>query len=159
MDKVFFAGTHRVRHPQETLDLITPMFPDFGVTRLADVTGLDILGIPVVMAVRPLAATLSVSQGKGADLLPAKVSGAMEAIELWHAESAVPAPVLTSTSAAELGIGYRVADVDDDCNLVGDRCPLDWIRGRGAVSGREVLVPRMSVHMGWRFREDRKSVV
>jgi ribosomal protein S12 methylthiotransferase accessory factor len=154
MDKVFFAGTHRVRQPQETLDIITPLFPGFGVTRLADVTGLDVLGIPVVMAVRPLATTLSVSQGKGASLLLAKVSGAMEAIEIWHAENAVPPPVLTGVPAAELDIGYQVADLDNAYHLVSERTRLDWIQARGAASGEPVLVPRQSVEMRWRERDD-----
>ena len=41
------------------------MFGRFGITRLADVTGLDRIGIPVWMAVRPNSKTLAVSQGKG----------------------------------------------------------------------------------------------
>lgn len=154
MEKVFFAGTHRVRPPEETLEIITPLFPDFGITRLADVTGLDVLGIPVVMAVRPLAMTLSVSQGKGASLLLAKVSGAMEAIEIWHAESAVPEPVLAGVPAAELELGYRVADLDHGCNLVSERTRLDWIQAQGSVSGRPVLVPRQAVQLTWREHDD-----
>lgn len=154
MDKVFFAGTHRVRPPQETLELITPLLPAYGVTRLADVTGLDIIGIPVVMAVRPLATTLSVFQGKGADLLAAKVSGAMEAIEVWHAENAVPAPDVVDAPAAELDLGYRVTDLDHQGSLLSENTRLDWIGARTALSDREVLVPRASVHMGWQPRDD-----
>ena len=36
-----------------------------GVTRLADVTDLDRLGVPVFQAVRPWGLSLSVHQGKG----------------------------------------------------------------------------------------------
>jgi ribosomal protein S12 methylthiotransferase accessory factor len=54
MKKVVFAGTHRVRSPERTLEIITQRLASFGITRLADVTGFDDLGIPVVMAVRPL---------------------------------------------------------------------------------------------------------
>lgn len=154
MDKVFFAGTHRVRPPQETLDLITPLLPAYGVTRLADVTGLDVIGIPVVMAVRPLATTLTVFQGKGADLLAAKVSGAMEAIEVWHAENAVPAPDVLDAPAAELDLGYRVTDLDHQGSLLTEKTRLDWIPARTAVTDRQVLVPRASVQMGWRPRDD-----
>ena len=53
-----------------------------------------------------------------------------------------------------MDIGYRVADLDNNHNLVGDRTPLDWIRARGAASGRDVFVPRMSVNMKWKFRDD-----
>jgi len=77
---------HRARTAEETLARIAPLLPSAGVTRLADVTGLDRLGIPVVMAVRPNSRALAVSQGKGPDLAAAKVSSAMEALETWHAE-------------------------------------------------------------------------
>ena len=40
MEKVMFTGTHRVRLPEDTLNVITPLFDHFGITRLADVTGL-----------------------------------------------------------------------------------------------------------------------
>ncbi|MDW6058523.1 hypothetical protein SAZ11_11140 [Streptomyces sp. FXJ1.4098] len=92
MKKVHFDGTHRVRHPEETWTLINGLRDRFGITRVADVTGLDTLGVPVVMAVRPAAKTLTVSQGKGASLLLARVSAVMESVELWHAEYACPAP-------------------------------------------------------------------
>jgi ribosomal protein S12 methylthiotransferase accessory factor len=36
-----------------------------GVTRIANVTGLDRIGIPVAIAVRPNSRSVSVAQGKG----------------------------------------------------------------------------------------------
>lgn len=57
-----------------------------GITRVANVTGLDVIGIPVVTVCRPNARSLAVSQGKGLDLESAKASGLMESIELYHAE-------------------------------------------------------------------------
>jgi ribosomal protein S12 methylthiotransferase accessory factor len=129
MDKVVVAGTHRVRTPEQTLEIITPRLMDYGITRLADVTGLDSLGVPVVMAVRPLAATLSVAQGKGVTLELAKVSAAMECIEFWHAEEAVPAPGMTGIPAASLGLDYRVSDLEEDASsLITEHAPLDWTR-------------------------------
>jgi YcaO-like protein with predicted kinase domain len=50
------------------------------------VTGMDSVGIPTVMVTRPNSRSLSVSQGKGADLVSAKVSGIFESVEQWHAE-------------------------------------------------------------------------
>jgi YcaO-like protein with predicted kinase domain len=57
-----------------------------GITRLGNVTGLDRIGIPVVVAVRPNSRSVSVSQGKGLDLPQAMTSALMEAIEGFHAE-------------------------------------------------------------------------
>jgi ribosomal protein S12 methylthiotransferase accessory factor len=149
MEKAVVAGTHRVRTAEETLEIITPRLMDYGITRLADVTGLDNIGVPVVMAVRPLAATLSVAQGKGLTLALAKVSGAMECIEFWHAEETVPPPEFTGVPAAELQLGYRMTDLEHDAgSLLTEHTLLDWIQARSAVDGRPALVPRLAVRIG-----------
>ena len=57
-----------------------------GITRLGNITGLDRIGIPVAIAVRPNSRSVSVSQGKGLDLTQAMASALMEAIEGFHAE-------------------------------------------------------------------------
>lgn len=85
--KQYLKGTHRLIPPEATLRRLTPLLPVFGITRVADLTRLDRIGIPVVQAVRPNSRSLAVSQGKGADLNAAKVSALMESIETFHAES------------------------------------------------------------------------
>ncbi|GAA3613731.1 YcaO-like family protein [Nonomuraea rosea] len=82
------AGTHRTVPPDETLSRVAPHLPRIGITRIADITGLDHIGIPVWQACRPMSTTLSVSQGKGLTDALAKASAVMESIELWHAETA-----------------------------------------------------------------------
>jgi ribosomal protein S12 methylthiotransferase accessory factor len=155
VEKVFFSGTHRVRPPEETYALIRPLLGAYGITRLADVTGLDDIGIPVVMAVRPLALTLSVSQGKGATMEAARVSGAMEAIELWHAEHAVPRPQMTATAAAELGLPYPVTSLEQHAgSLLTAHTLLDWIQARSATDGSATLVPYQAVRVGRDVRTD-----
>jgi YcaO-like protein with predicted kinase domain len=57
-----------------------------GISRLANVTGLDELGISVCVAVRPHSRGLSTAQGKGFDWVQAKMSALMESVESWHAE-------------------------------------------------------------------------
>ena len=140
--KVFTQGTHRVREPEETWAVIEPLFGDYGVTRVSDVTGLDVLGIPVSMATRPFAWTLSVSQGKGQTRRLAKVSAAMEAIEFWHAEHHRPALSHRATPARDLGLDYDVRDVADECTpFLDELSPLDWVDGVGMLTGRTVPVP------------------
>jgi YcaO-like protein with predicted kinase domain len=85
--KHYFAGTHRICDPRETVQRILPRLGYFGITRVANVTGLDRIGIPVVTVVRPNSRSLAVSQGKGLTLDAARASGIMEAIELQHAEN------------------------------------------------------------------------
>ncbi len=134
----------------ETLDRITPFLASFGVTRLADVTGLDHVGIPVVQAVRPNSRSLSVSQGKGATVAAARVSAAMEAIEFHRAENMTP--VVHLASLVELrGRGAPLVPVELLARREGSRFNEDlripWIPARGLISGREKLVPLEMVDM------------
>jgi hypothetical protein len=87
--KAFRTGTHRAKKPEETLNSIKPYLDRAGVTRIADVTGLDNIGVPTILALRPNALTIACSSGKGLTLDQAYVSGAMEAFELYAAETAV----------------------------------------------------------------------
>ena len=155
MDKVIFTGTHRVCSPEDTLDSITPLFGHFGITRLADVTGLDVLGIPVVMAVRPLGTTLSVSQGKGSTLALAKISAAMEAIELWHAENAVPEPEIRDATALDLNLPYAASSLSSHPgSLFTEYTATSWIMASTAITRESVPVPWSLVQMGRHSRED-----
>jgi ribosomal protein S12 methylthiotransferase accessory factor len=63
--RVVLEGTHRVRTPEQTWEWIRPKLGRAGITRVADVTWLDEIGIPVFQAVRPNSLSVSVSQGKG----------------------------------------------------------------------------------------------
>ncbi|WP_328868638.1 YcaO-like family protein [Streptomyces sp. NBC_00287] len=148
MRKVYFDGTHRTRPPEETWETIRPLLPSYGITRVADVTGLDDLGIPVTMAVRPLARTLSVAQGKGTTLVAARVSGAMEAIEAWHGERAVPKPEFRAP-ADHLGLPYPVTVLEaHPGSLVTSRTVLEWVTSQSLTDGALVPVPAACVRLG-----------
>ncbi|MEM9558139.1 MAG: YcaO-like family protein [Acidobacteriota bacterium] len=86
------AGAHRLVPPATTLERMARFLPAIGITRVADVTGLDRVGVPVVMAIRPNARSLAVCQGKGPSRDAARASGVMEAVEHYHAER-VQAPL------------------------------------------------------------------
>ena len=58
-----------------------------GVTRLAEVTRLDQIGIPVFQAIRPFGRTVSVHQGKALSAKQAMIGALMEAVETDHAEA------------------------------------------------------------------------
>ena len=80
------SGYCRLNSPAATLQRIQPMLAKCGITRYADITGLDEIGIPTYAAIRPRALVLQVSNGKGVTADAAKVSALMEAIEVDHAE-------------------------------------------------------------------------
>lgn len=81
-------STHRTNLPEETLDKISDITMDIGLTRTSKITHLDRLNIPVYTSVRPLAeeGAVSVYAGKGPTDIHAKVSSIMEAIERYSAE-------------------------------------------------------------------------
>jgi len=47
--KKYFIGTRRALGPEETSKVVEPKAKAVGVTRLSDVTGLDRVGIPVLL--------------------------------------------------------------------------------------------------------------
>lgn len=100
------TGTDRLISAAETVARARRATERMGITRVANVTGLDVLGIPVVTACRPNARSLAVSQGKGLDLDAAKASALMECIELFHAEH-VEVPLRLATER-ELAVRSRV---------------------------------------------------
>lgn len=143
--KLYRSGTHRTRSPQETLATFLPRMRDFGITRLADVTGLDNIGLPVYMAVRPNSRNLSVSQGKGADPLAAKASALMESIEGWHAER-VDLPIRYESYAAMSR--SRPVSVVDITRLplrrgaaVDAIAPMFWVMGYDLITSSPMWVP------------------
>src|ERR1700716_4064363 len=90
LPKRFWQGTHRTADPGETLARVRPHAARMGITRLGNITGLDHIGIPVAVAVRPNSRSVSVSQGKGLELPQAMASALMEACEGFHAEEIEP---------------------------------------------------------------------
>lgn len=147
--KTFFPGTRRTRSPTETLDDFGRHMPVVGITRLANVTGLDSIGIPVVQAIRPNSRSLSVSQGKGVDVASAKVSAMMEAMELWHAER-IEKPCLYASYTA-IRTQREVVDLDGLPVIRGARIwPEEqrcWLRGWDLLQHEEMWVPFEVVSM------------
>lgn len=147
--KRFVDGTHRVMAPAETLQRIRPHFGAVGLTRLADVTGLDRVGISTSIAYRPNSPTLSNSSGKGFSRTAAHVSGAMEAIELYHGEN-LRLPV-RHTSYAELeqagdAIPREQLQLSKG-SLFNPHHPEVWVPGWDLVQQREVWAPFAQVGM------------
>lgn len=65
---------------------LTSTIDQIPITRIADITPLDVLGIPVFTSVTPLARDLTTHLGKGIDKETARISAAMEAVERVSAE-------------------------------------------------------------------------
>jgi len=149
--KDFKDSTHRLVPPEKTLAWIQRYLPVMGITRVANVTGLDTIGIPVVMVCRPNSRSVSVSQGKGFDLIAAKVSGVMESIESYHAER-IDLP-LKLGSHEDLRYKNPVIDVERLPRFSDSRfapyTPLLWIEAQEIMGGESVWLPYELVHLNY----------
>lgn len=146
--KGFRAGTHRTVEPAATLGRVGPLAATFGITRIANVTGLDRIGLPVVMVCRPNARSIAVQQGKGLSLAAAKASGLMEAVESHYAEH-ILLP-LRLASRRELERIASVVSIEGLPQTAGsryhDELPLLWIEGRELATDRPLWLPLELVH-------------
>ncbi|MFY1702911.1 YcaO-like family protein [Micromonospora sp. WMMA1923] len=152
--KGHLRGTHRLVPPEQTWAAIRPLLPLFGITRVADVTDLDDLGIPVHQAIRPASATLAVSQGKGVTHDLARVSAAMEMIEFAHAER-VTLPTVRGPAHEVLDGSYGLRELQLVAgSLVSDAVLFDWVEGHTVLGARPVPVPKQYVEMSNEFRRE-----
>jgi YcaO-like protein with predicted kinase domain len=141
-------GTHRLVAPGTTIERIAPLKARMGITRVANVTGLDRIGIPVVMVCRPNSRSIAVAQGKGLDLDAARASGLMESIETYHAER-IELP-LKLASLQDLRDRHRVVDVHALPEITHGRfrpsLRILWIEGRDLISDAAIWLPYETVH-------------
>ena len=123
-----------------------------GITRLANVTGLDYLKVPVFMAIRPGSRSLSVAQGKGLDVGAAKVSAFMEAAETFHAEQATP--TIARARMRDLDAGAEVIDWARLPKLRSRRFTpareIAWSKAETLDAGEPLWVPFEMVHTDYR---------
>jgi YcaO-like protein with predicted kinase domain len=145
--KAFFHGCQRTMAPAETLARIRPHFRRIGLTRLANVTGLDRIGIHTVVSVRPNSRYLSVDAGKGFTLEAAQVSAAMECIERYHGEQVDVPQVHAAYDELEPGPGRIPLELLplSRHSLFSPRRPERWSMGWDLVGQREVAVPGVMV--------------
>jgi ribosomal protein S12 methylthiotransferase accessory factor len=147
--KTWRHGTHRTVAPAATVERVRPMLAAMGITRVANVTGLDRLGLPVVTVCRPNGRSLSVAQGKGLTLDAAKASGLMESIEMWHAEHL--ALEVQEASAERIGPALDPLRLPrPERSRWRSDVPIPWVMGRELVSGRPVAVPQELVTLDCR---------
>jgi YcaO-like protein with predicted kinase domain len=154
--KGYWHGTQRVIPPAETVERIRPRFKDLGLTRLANITGLDRIGVPTVLSIRPNSALLSADAGKGFTVEAATASAVMECVERFHGETA---------QLQETRCSYE--RMSETCEMIAiDRLPLargahfsarqpvSWTLGWDLLGEREVAAPAMLVRLDkWRTRE------
>jgi putative methanogenesis marker protein 1 len=145
--KAYREETHRAVSPEETLARVSEKIPVAGITRVADITNLDRVGIPVFSSIRPTAqeGAVSVYNGKGATPTEARVSAVMEGIERYSAEIH-DHEIISGTYPGLAGKGQAVDP--RSLNLPRGADPdsrLPWVEAWDIVADEGVLVPAHAV--------------
>lgn len=121
----------------------------FGIARVADLTRLDIIGVPVFAAIRPLSKTIATHSGKGLDPQMCRASALAEAVEFSIAENPVGhAKLMTALSIpAEDRLDIK------DCfparaSIVNDFTYVPWEEATNIQNGAVKLVPSDLIWLG-----------
>ncbi|MBR1153715.1 YcaO-like family protein [Bradyrhizobium sp. JYMT SZCCT0428] len=148
--KTHYGGTHRVSLPEDTLAKIEPHLSAMGVTRCADVTDLDRIGIPVFCAIRPQGKMIQVTNGKGLSHIDARVSALMEALEIYHAENFPQTPPRRA-SLRSMRNGDRAPVLPETLPhyrheaYFAPEFLIDWSIAEELLTAQEVWLPASSV--------------
>jgi ribosomal protein S12 methylthiotransferase accessory factor len=140
--KLKLEGAQRACTPAETIARMKPWWPQAGITRVSEITGLDHCGIPVGQCVRPDAISLCVDSGKGATAEAAMASAMMEGFERHVGETAV----LDTVTAR----GLDVPGAETRFQLIrgafyNPHHPIDWTTMYGIRSNEPRWVPTACV--------------
>lgn len=146
---------------------LEPALACFGITRVADLTDLDVIGIPVCSAVRPASRSLSVSSGKGMTFDAAWISAVMESCEQALAEDASALTAIIDTQIGLARRGLRSVPLERQSRCAAGHLPPDkelaWVRGLSWLTGEPVYAPYELIGMDmatlspWNTRDFRIS--
>ena len=150
------GGTFRAVTPEESLQRIAPLlWNPFQITRVANVTGLDSIGIYTYVAMRPNTKSLSSTQGKGITPELAKISAIMEAVEMWHAEHLPPPDLCGSYNT--LKKKYNLYPIELHQQHISREFyfptildqEMDWLRAEELNSGKTMYVPSCLINLDY----------
>jgi thioglycine synthase len=139
-------GTSRIRPAQETLEKVIPLQAKIGVTRLADITDMDVLRIPNFSAVLPGTEDyIWVYSGKGPTKQHAMASALMESIERYSSLPASGSRKFVRSSYEDLARQRKALHPDKIVEPVRfeyrDNMLMDWISGFDIENREEIMVP------------------
>ena len=156
--KRYMKDTHRAIPPEETLEIVKDKLEICGITRVADITDLDRLGIPVFSAVRPDASqgSVSVYNGKGVSKTEAEVSAIMEGIERYSSE--VNEEMILDSSQSELDgkvnflSPYELTLPAQE--MYNEYIKIGWVKGYDLIRKEEIYIPANAVFHPYPLKRD-----
>ena len=148
----YFKGTHRVIAPSETIEINHDKLKTAGITRIADITDLDRIGLPIYTAIRPTAeeGAVSIYGGKGISKDHAKASAMMEGFERYSAERKDYDQTITATlpEIEELGqyIDPKSLNLPKEFEKKDiNGLKLEWSKSKDIISGEEYYIPTNAI--------------
>lgn len=154
----YIEGTQRVYDEATTLENTKNQIKKIGVTRIADITNLDRLGVPIFSSIRPSAApgAISIYSGKGSTEQRARISAIMESFERCLAERpGLNANIAGDISAPALVESYLNArenyvTLDPGSLLLSQpynpSSLLEWVGAYDLLNKEEVFVSANAVY-------------
>lgn len=154
----YLEGTQRVLSPEATLERTTKLLSKIGVTRIANITDLDRVGIPVFSAIRPSAAAgaISIYSGKGVTDTNARISAIMESFERCLAEQPEVSINLPGVQPEAQRVVNTYESISEDYPALfpeallmpqplAEFSKIEWIMGHDIMNDVEVFVPANAV--------------
>ena len=148
----YFEGTHRVIAPSKTIEINKDKLKTAGITRIADITDLDRIGLPIYTAIRPTAEEggVSIYGGKGISRDHAKASAMMEGFERYSAErqSGDETVKASLSEISEYGeyIEPKSLNLPKELERKGiDDLSLEWSISHDLISGNDYYVPTNAI--------------
>ena len=149
----YFKGTHRVIAPEKTIENNEDKLKIAGITRIADITDLDRIGLPIYTAIRPTAeeGAVSIYGGKGIAKDHARASAMMEGFERYSAErqDSDETTIATLEEISELGefITPESLNLPKDFKKQNlDSMKLEWSTAKDLISNKEYLIPTNAIY-------------
>ena len=140
------GGTSRIKPVHETLKQVIPICQKIGVTRVADITDMDVLSVPNYSAVLPGTEDyIWVYSGKGPTKAHAKASALMESIERYCSlPSGGPRNFIQETYC-QLSKRYRVLHPHEIIEPLryrySDDMFMDYLAGYDLFTEKQIMVP------------------
>jgi ribosomal protein S12 methylthiotransferase accessory factor YcaO len=139
-------GTSRIKPAKDTLEEVLSIAQKIGVTRLADITDMDILRIPNYSAILPGTEDyIWVYSGKGSTKTHAKVSALMESIERYSSLPSAAPRNFTQKSYDQLSSTNRVLHPEEVVEPMRfqyrNDMITDFLPGFDLFTGEEIMVP------------------
>ena len=161
----YFKGTHRIIAPERTIEINEDKLKTAGITRIADITDLDRIGIPIYTAIRPTAeeGAVSIYGGKGITKDHARASAMMEGFERYSAERQESDEVTIATldEISDTGdyINPESLNLPKDFRKENlDSMKLEWSPAKDIISGKEYFIPTNAIYHPYIHGNDCESL-